>query len=79
MKRKHIILLGDFNCDLTLKGNSQEEAYLGRRIKRIIHSFDLKNIVKDCTRIAAMLKTITELIIVSNGLSEKIVKSPRGF
>ena len=40
MKRKHIILLGDFNCDLTPKGNSQDEAYLGRRMKRIINSFD---------------------------------------
>ena len=42
MKRKHIILLVDFNCDLTLKGNSQDEAYLGRRMKRITNSFDLK-------------------------------------
>ena len=75
MKRKHIILLGDFNCDLTLKGNSQDEAYLGRRMKRIMNSFDLKNIVKDSTRIATTSKTIIDLIIVSNGLSEKIVKS----
>ena len=74
MKRKHIILLGDFNCDLTLKGNSQDEAYLGRRMKRIMNSFDLK-IVKDSTPIATTSKTIIDLIIVSNGLSEKIVKS----
>ena len=74
MKRKHIILLGDFNCDLTLKVNSQDEAYLGRRMKKIMNSFDLKNIVKDSTRIATTSKTIIDLIIVSNGLSEKIVK-----
>ena len=76
MKRKHINLLGDFNCDLTLQGNSQDEAYLGRRMKRTMNSFDLKNIVKEnYTRIATTSKTIIDLIIVSNGLSEKIVKS----
>ena len=42
MKRKHTILLEEFNCDLTLKGNSQDEAYLGRRMKKIMNSFDLK-------------------------------------
>ena len=44
-------------------------------MKRIMNSFDLKNIVKDSTRIATTSKTIIDLIIVSNGLSEKIVKS----
>ena len=71
MKRKHVILVGYFNCDLTPKGNSQDEAYLGRRMKTIMNSFDLKNIVKDSTRIATS-KTIIDLIILSIGLSEKI-------
>ena len=67
-------MLGEFNCNLTLKGNSQDETYLRRRMKRTMSTFDLKNIVKDSTGIATTSKTI-DLIIVSNGLSEKIVIS----
>ena len=70
-KRKNIILLGDFNSDLLEKGSSK--ALPGNRMKRIIKCFDLKNIIKEPTRVSRTAKTLIDLIIVSD--PDKIERS----
>ena len=45
MMRKNIILVGDFNSDMLHKPNNAE-SNCGTRLKRILHSFGLKNVIR---------------------------------
>ena len=63
-KRENIILLGGFNSDLLVKGGIEENP--GNKMKRLIKCFDLKNIIKEPTRISRTATTLTDLIIVSD-------------
>lgn len=67
LRRKKIILLGDFNSDM-LKGSSNTESQYGKRLERIISSFGLKNIISCLSRITltrCTSKSLTDLIITS--------------
>ena len=70
-KRKNIILLGDFNSDLLVKSGGEENP--GNKMKRLIKCFDLKNIIKEPTRISRTAKTLIDLIIVSD--TDKVERS----
>ena len=64
LRRKNIILLGDFNSDM-LKGSSKTESQYGKRLKRIISSFGLKNIMSCPSRVTLTLKSLIDLIITN--------------
>ena len=64
LRRKNIILLGDFNSDM-LKGSSKTESQYGKRLKRIISSFGLKNIMSCPSRVTLTSKSLIDLIITS--------------
>ena len=64
LRRKHIILLGDFNSDM-LKGSSKTESQYGKRLKRIISSFGLKNIMSCPSRVRLTSESLIDLIITN--------------
>ena len=60
-KRKNMILMGDLNSDLLQRSN---ENHPGKRLKRMLYSYDLTNMIKEPTRISDTTKTLIDLIIV---------------
>ena len=66
MKRKNIVILGDLNSDLLMKGKSKEYKYLGRRLLKILNLYDLKNVINQPTQIAEKTQTIIDVIIASS-------------
>ena len=66
MKRENIVILGDLNSDLLMKGKSKEDTYLGRRLLEILNPYGLKNVINQPTRIAEKSQTIIDLIITSS-------------
>ena len=64
MKRKNIILVSDFNCDMT-PGLESNESHFGRRFRRILCSYGLKNIINSLTRITSDSKSLIDLIVTS--------------
>ena len=62
-RRKYIILIGDLNSDLLQRSN---ENYPGKRLKRILYSYDLTNIIKEPNRISDTTETLIDLIIVND-------------
>ena len=51
LNKKNVVLIGDFNCDLLINSGNNE-SNLGRRLKNIIHSFSLTNVINSPTRIS---------------------------
>ena len=72
MKRKNILLMGDFNADL-LPERDPELKSEGRRLLRVLSSFDLYNVIAQPTRITSSSSTLLDLVITSN--TSKIVNS----
>ena len=66
MKRKNILLLGDFNSDFLFRGKTKEQIANGKRLKRIFSAYGLKNIVKEATRISETTQTLIDLIALSD-------------
>lgn len=64
LRRKNIILLGDFNSDM-LKGSNNTESQYGIMLNRIISSFGLKNVMSCPSRITLTSKSLIDLIITS--------------
>ena len=64
MKRKNIILAGDFNCDMTPSVESNA-SHFGRRFRRILRSYGLKDIINSPTRIISGSKSLIDLIVTS--------------
>ncbi|KAL9980683.1 hypothetical protein ACROYT_G009301 [Oculina patagonica] len=64
LKRKNIILVGDLNCDMLHKPSNAESEY-GKRLRRILCSYGLKNIINSPTRITATSKSLIDLVITS--------------
>ena len=58
--------MGDLNSDMLFKGKAEEEKYLGRRLKKILTTYSLKNVIKEPTRIAENTQTLIDLIIASH-------------
>ena len=65
LTRKSIVTAGDFNSDMLLRIQTEEGKYIGKKLKNILGSFDLKNVTKTPTRVANTTKTMIDLIIVS--------------
>ena len=65
MKGNNILILGDLNSDLLFGGKTPEDTYLGRKLLKVLISFNMKNIVNKPTRITADTSTIIDLIITS--------------
>ena len=65
--RKNIVILDDLNSDLITKG------YEGRRLLRILGSFDLHNVIKDLTRTTVTTFTVPDLLITID--TTKIIAS----
>jgi len=65
--RKNVVILGDLNYDLIAKD------YEGRRLLRILGSFDLNNVVKDPTRTTLTTSTLLDLLITSD--TSKLITS----
>ena len=65
-ERKNLLVMGDLNSDMLLKGKAEEEKYLGRRLRNILTTYSLKNVIKEPTRIAENKQTLIELIITSH-------------
>ncbi len=74
VNRKNIILIGDFNSDLTDDEPVQESQYFPRRLRRILNHFVLNNVIKEPTRIGQTSKTIIDLIVISEALTDKVAK-----
>ena len=66
LTRKNIAIAGDFNSDMLPRNQSEGGKYLGKKLKNILGSFDLKNVIKRLTRVTDTTKTILDLIIVSD-------------
>lgn len=64
LKRKNMILVGDLNCDMLHKPNNSESEY-GKRLRRMLCSCGLKNIINSPTRITANSKSLIDLVITS--------------
>ena len=61
---KNIILVGDLNYDMT-PGLESNESHFGRRFRRILCSYSLKNIINSPTRITSDSKSLIDLIVTS--------------
>ena len=61
------MILGDLNSDLIAKG------YEGRRLLRILGSFDLHNVIKDPIRTTVTTSTLLDLMITTD--TSKIITS----
>ena len=72
MKRKNILLLGDFNADLLPKRDPELNSE-GKRLLRVLSSFDLHNVIAQPTRITSSSSTLIDLVITSN--TSKIINS----
>ena len=70
VKRKNVILLGDFNCNLfaNTADTDQDAPYDSNRMKRILRRFGYFNIIESPTRITANSKSLIDLITVSPNL-----------
>lgn len=70
IKRKNVILLGDFNCNLLANtaDTDQDAPYDCNRMKRILRRFGYVNVIESPTRITANSKSLIDLIIVSPNL-----------
>ena len=66
LKRLNVIILGDFNSDLYMKGKSKDDTYYGRRLLKVLNRYGLKNIITQPTRIDRTTQTLIDLIIVSD-------------
>ena len=64
-KRNNILLLGDFNSDLNFR-NQNDETYFGRKLLRVLNSFNMTNIIKKPTRVTETTKTVIDLIITTD-------------
>ena len=64
LKRKNIILVGDFNSDMLHKPNNSESEY-GKCLRRIFCSSGQKNIINSPTRVTANSKSLIDLVITS--------------
>ena len=75
-KRNNILLIGGFNFDLLTKNKNHQ----GKKLRRILNMFGLKNVIKKPTRVVSSSETIIDLIISSE--PSKVIKSgsldPRG-
>ena len=67
MKRKYLVILGDLNSDLNLKGKNKDkkESHYGRKPSGILKHYNLYNIINRPTRITKETETIIDLIICS--------------
>ena len=65
--RKNVVILGDLNSDRIAKG------YEGRRLLRILGSFDLHNVIKDPTRTTVTTSILLDLLITID--TSKIITS----
>ena len=68
LKRRNIVLIGDFNCDLMANSGVN-----GRRLKNIMQSFNLKNVINAPTRVTDHSESSLDLIITSQ--PSKVIKS----
>ena len=66
LTRKNLLVMGDLNSDMLFKGKAKEEKYLGRRLRNILTTYSLKNVIKEPTRIAENTQTLINLIITSH-------------
>ena len=67
VKRKNVILLGDFNSNMP-SDNDQELSQAGKKLQRILSSFRYSNVIKHPTRVTENSKSLIDLIIVSPNL-----------
>ena len=72
IKRKNIVLLGNFMSDLLFRGKLPEQIYYGKHLLKVINQFSLQNIIKTSARIEDNTETVIDLIIVSN--ADKILR-----
>lgn len=63
MKRKNIILVGDFNCNMIFSLDLNE-FYFGKCFKRILCSFGLKNIINSFICIIFEFKFFIDFIVI---------------
>ena len=71
LRRKNIILVGNFNCDLLPKSHNSESDY-GKRLQRILNNCGLKNIINSPTSVTATSKSLIDLVITSQPSKTKI-------
>ena len=67
-KRTNLLIMGDLNSDM-LKHNEG----FGKQLKLLIHSHDLKNIIKEPTRITGDTRTLIDVILIND--KEKIINA----
>ena len=65
LRRTNILNLGDYNADLFFQRGLQTGTSQGKKLLRILHSFNLHDIIDQATRITETSETIVDLIITS--------------
>ena len=67
MKTDHVILLGDFNCDLlnTCGETGSDVRSKTRKLLHLFEQFDLQNVVEQPTRVTLETKTLIDLIVTT--------------
>ena len=66
LTRKNLLVMENLNSDMLFKGKAEEEKYLGRRLRNILTTYSLKNVIKEPTRTAENAQTLIDLIITSH-------------
>eukprot|EP00112_Aurelia_sp_Birch-Aquarium-sp1_P013646 Seg2901.1 transcript_id=Seg2901.1/GoldUCD/mRNA.D3Y31 product="hypothetical protein" protein_id=Seg2901.1/GoldUCD/D3Y31 len=65
LRRTNILILGDFNADLFFQRGLQKDMSQGKKLLRILNSFNLYNVIDQPTRITETSETMIDLIITS--------------
>ena len=74
-RRTNILIIGDLNSDLMKRKTSSELGLQGKRLKRTMDKYGLRNVISDPTRITEKTETLIDIIITSE--ESKIVKAGR--
>lgn len=72
-RRSNLLILGDLNADLHFQRGIQKDMRTGKKLLRLLKSFNLDNVIQQPTRITETTKTLIDLIITSN--KSKVIKA----
>ena len=65
-ERKNILIVGDLNADLLLKGKSKADTSEGRNVLQQLNQYKLSDVIKESTRITNTTSTLLDLVITSD-------------
>ena len=67
-KRKNIVILGDFNIDLSINRSSNADSSLINNFKNLLYCFNLQNLITKPTRVTYSSSSLIDHLIISKNL-----------